>query len=194
MKRHYTLAKRAETQAETRRRIVASTVALHQEVGPAATQITEVARRAGVRRQTVYKHFPADAELLAACSDHWRSLHPMPDPQRWEQIDDAGARLRLGLSEIYAWYRETDSMTAKVLRDAPTMPALQPIIDNGLLKYLDYLASLLVAPFGATGKLAVRINLAARAAIDFHFWQLLEPLGDEEASNLGASLVELAAK
>ena len=194
MKRQYTLAKRAETQAETRRRIVESTVALHQEVGPAATQIAEVARRAGVQRQTVYKHFPADTELFAACSAHWRNLHPMPDPQAWEQIADAGERLRLGLSEVYAWYRETHSMTAKVLRDSPTMPALQPIINNGLLKYLDFLAGLLVEPFDTSGKRAVRIELAARAAIDFHFWQLLEPFGDKEAANLGASLVELAAR
>jgi AcrR family transcriptional regulator len=193
VKRQYTLAKRAEAQAETRRRIVESTVALHLEVGPAGTQIAEVARRAGVQRQTVYKHFPTDGELLAACSTHWRSLHPMPDPQRWEQILTAGERLRLALAEIYAWYRETRPMTANVLRDAETMPALQQIIASGLLKNLDRLAGLLAQPFESTGKRADRIRLAVRAVIDFHFWQLLEPLGDEEAARLGAGLAELAA-
>lgn len=194
MKRQYRLAKRAETQAETRRRIIEATVSLHQQVGPAATQVTEIARRAGVQRQTVYKHFPADSELFAACSAHWRSLHPMPDPQRWEAYEDAGERLQVGLAEMYAWYRETRSMTAKVLRDAQAMPSLRPIIANGLLKYLDYLAALLVEPLKVKGRSAHRAKRAARAAIDFAFWQLLEPLGDEEAASLGAGLVELAVR
>ncbi|MCY7302061.1 MAG: TetR/AcrR family transcriptional regulator, partial [Thermoleophilia bacterium] len=41
-------------------------------VGPAATQISEIARRAGVQRVTVYNHFPDEASLFAACSAHWR--------------------------------------------------------------------------------------------------------------------------
>ena len=57
-KRKYELRKRAERQQETRRRITEATVALHGEVGPAATQISEIARRAGVQRLTVYNHFP----------------------------------------------------------------------------------------------------------------------------------------
>lgn len=193
VKRQYTLKKRAESQAETRRRIVESTVALHQEVGPAATQVAEIARRAQVQRATVYKHFASDGELFAACSAHWRSLHPMPDPSHWETIDDEGERLRVGLSEVYAWYRETRSMTANVMRDSQTLPALQPIVADGLVKNLNRLADILVQPFDARGKRADRIRLAARAAIEFQFWECLEPLGDREAAELGAGLIELAA-
>ena len=43
-KRKYELKARAEAQEETRRRIVGATVALHQEVGPAKTTISEVAK------------------------------------------------------------------------------------------------------------------------------------------------------
>ena len=57
-KRKYELKKRAERLAETRRRITEATVELHGTVGPAATHINEVARRAGVQRMTVYNHFP----------------------------------------------------------------------------------------------------------------------------------------
>ena len=193
MKRQYTLRKRAESQAETRQRIIESTVALHQEVGPASTPIVEIARRARVQRATVYKHFPSDGELYAACSAHWRSLHPMPDPRHWETIDDTTERLRVGLGEVYAWYRETRAMTANVLRDAQTLPALQPIVAGGLVTNLNRLADILVQPFHARGKRADRIRLAARAAMQFDFWQCLEPLGDQEAADLGAALVELAA-
>ena len=77
-KRKYELKKRAERLADTRRRITEATVELHRTVGPAATQINEVARRSGVQRMTVYNHFPDDTALLAACSAHWRALHPTP--------------------------------------------------------------------------------------------------------------------
>jgi AcrR family transcriptional regulator len=193
VKRQYTLRKRADAQAQTRQRIVESTVALHQEVGPAATQISEVARRAGVQRATVYKHFPADSELFAACSAHWRDLHPMPDPQAWGEIDNPRDRLRTGLAEVYTWYRETRSMTANVLRDSQTLPALNEIIRGGLLKNLDRLAGILVEPMSSDGPRAHRVHVAARAAIDFGFWQLVEGLGDQEAARLGAALVETAA-
>ena len=82
-KRKYELKKRAEQVGETRQRITEATVELHRTVGPAATQISEIARRAGVQRVTVYTHFPDEAALFAACSAHWRALHPAPDPAPW---------------------------------------------------------------------------------------------------------------
>ena len=41
-KRRYEMKARAEKAAETRRRIVEATVALHEEVGPARTTVAEV--------------------------------------------------------------------------------------------------------------------------------------------------------
>src|SRR5919206_1777486 len=142
-KRKYELKKRAERLAETRRRITETTVELHRTVGPAATQVSEIARRAGVQRVTVYNHFPDDASLLAACSAHWRALHPAPEPSRWLALDDPGERLRFGLRELYAWYRETEPMTANVLRDAETLPALRAIVDGGFGAYLDAVREIL---------------------------------------------------
>jgi AcrR family transcriptional regulator len=182
-KRKYELKKRAEQLAETRRRITETTVELHRTVGPAATQISEIARRAGVQRVTVYNHFPDEASLLGACSAHWRDLHPAPDPTGWD------GDLRTALRELYAWYRETEPMTANVLRDAQTLPALQAIIDDGLGAYLDAVRKILAKPFGARE----RVDAALRAAVDFHFWRALAPLGDAEAAELAAGFVELAA-
>jgi AcrR family transcriptional regulator len=192
-KRKYVLKKRASRQADTRRRIVESTIALHKEVGPGATQVSEIARRAGVQRVTVYNHFADEGSLFAACSAHWRALHPGPDPQRWLTSSDPAVRLRVGLRELYAWYRQTAPMIANVLRDAEVLPALRRVIETGLLRYLDLVPAVLTEPFKARGKRRDRIQLAARAAVDFHFWRALEPLGDEQAAELGAGLVEIAA-
>jgi AcrR family transcriptional regulator len=192
-KRKYELKKRAERLAETRRRITEATVELHRTVGPAATQINEVARRAGVQRMTVYNHFPDEASLFAACSAHWRALHPAPDPAAWRAVEDPGARLRLGLRELYGWYRETEPMTANVLRDAQRLPALRAIIEGGLLRYLDQARKVLTEPLGARGRRRERVDAAARAAVDFHLWRALAPLGDADAADLAAGLIELAA-
>ncbi len=79
MTRKYELKRRAERKAETRRRIVEATVALHTSDGPARTTISAIADRAGVERHTVYAHFPDERALFDACSAHWASLHPFPD-------------------------------------------------------------------------------------------------------------------
>lgn len=192
-KRKYELKLRGVRQQETRRRITEATIELHRTVGPAATQISEIARRAGVQRVTVYSHFPDDVSLLAACSAHWRALHPAPDPTAWLATDDPGKRLRLGLSELYAWYRETESMTANVLRDAGLLPALGPILEGGLGAYLDQVHRILTVPIRARGRRGARVDAAARAAVDFHLWRALAPIGDADAAELAASLVETAA-
>jgi AcrR family transcriptional regulator len=192
-KRKYELKQRAERLAETRRRITEATVELHRTVGPAATQINEVARRAGVQRMTVYNHFPEESSLLAACSAHWRALHPTPDLAAWRAVADPGARLRLGLGELYGWYRETEPMTGNVLRDAQVLPALRAVLEAGLLRYLDQARQVLTEPFGARGRRRRRVAAAARAAIDLHTWRALAPLGDAGAAELAAGLVELAA-
>jgi AcrR family transcriptional regulator len=193
-KRKYELKKRAERLADTRRRITEATVELHRTVGPAATHINEVARRAGVQRMTVYNHFPSDTALLTACSAHWRALHPTPDLAAWRAVEDPGARLRLGLGQLYGWYRETDPMTGNVLRDAQVLPALRAILEGGLLRYLDQARQVLTKPLGARGRRRQRVDAAASAAIDLHTWRALAPLGDADAAELAAGLIELAAE
>ena len=192
-KRKYELKQRAEKLKETRRRITEATVELHRTVGPAATQVTEIARRAGVRRVTVYNHFPDDASLFAACSEHWQALHPAPDPSTWLATMDPGPRLRLGLGELYAWYRETEPMTANVLRDSEILPELRLIVERGLGTYLDVVQGILIAPIRVRGRRRRRVHAAVRAAVDFHLWRALAPLCDTEAADLAAGLVELAA-
>ena len=142
---------------------------------------------------TVYNHFPDETALLAACSAHWRALHPTPDLATWRAVQDPGARLRLGLRELYGWYRETEPMTANVLRDAQVLPSLNAILEGGLLRYLNQARRVLTEPIGARGRRRQRVDAAARAAIDLHTRRPLAPLGDAEAADLAARLIELAA-
>jgi AcrR family transcriptional regulator len=88
MPRKYDLGRRADSQAQTRRRITEAAVELHATVGPARTTISAIAERAGVQRLTVYRHFPTEQELFAACSAHWLAGSPPPDPAPWREIED----------------------------------------------------------------------------------------------------------
>src|SRR5580765_191086 len=124
-KRPYRMKRRAELEGETRRRITESAVALHEELGPARTSISAIAERAGVRRSTVYRHFPDEETLFAACSSHWRAANPPPDPRSWSSIEDPAVRTRSALRELYAFYAGTEAMYVSLLRDEPLVPAVQ---------------------------------------------------------------------
>jgi AcrR family transcriptional regulator len=122
MKRRYELKERARRQAETRRRIVEATVALHTSVGPARTTISAIAQGAGVERHTVYAHFPDDRTLFRACSSHWRHQHPQPDYAHLASIEDPDRRLRTAIGAMYEWYESVESDLALFVRDASVLP------------------------------------------------------------------------
>jgi AcrR family transcriptional regulator len=117
-KRTYRMKRRAELEAQTRLRITESAVALHGTLGPARTSISAIAERAGVRRSTVYRHFPDEAALFAACSSHWRAANPPPELAAWRAIADPDERLRVALRELYGHYRRTEAM--RTLQTRPT--------------------------------------------------------------------------
>ena len=170
--RRYQLRKRAEAMEATRRRITEAAVELHGTLGPARTTMTAVAERAGVQRQTVYRHFADEEELFAACSAHFAALHPWPD---------AGAGGRSPTPPSACASRSTSSTPGtrprgrcgrNVLRDetlvAAVCPALAPF-----RAYLDEAARALAAGWGARGRRRAMLLAAARHAVDFHTWRSL---------------------
>jgi AcrR family transcriptional regulator len=124
-RKSYELKRRAEAMADTRRRITEAAVALHASVGPARTSVSEIARRAGVDRVTVYRHFPDEAALFRSCSQHYAASHPLPDPAQWTQLADPRERLHRALAVIYGYYERNEALLANVTRDAEHMPAVR---------------------------------------------------------------------
>lgn len=116
--RTYTLGKRAESQAQTRQRIVDAAVELHSTVGPANTSFSMIAERAGVQRHTFYAHFPDERSLLLACSGSTMERDPPPHAEAWRGIADRGERLRTGLAALYGWFGRNAQRLGCVLRDA----------------------------------------------------------------------------
>src|SRR5580693_5747690 len=102
--RKLTLKARAERQEATRRRITAAAIALHEAVGPAEASISAIAKRAGVQRLTVYRHFPDTESLLKACGSNYRAAHPPPDPSAWLAVGDPQERLAAALTGLYRYF------------------------------------------------------------------------------------------
>lgn len=194
--RPYRLKRRAERQAETRQRIVEAVVALHQEIGPARTTISAIAERAGVERLTVYRHFPDEAQLFAACSAHFRAETVPPDPATWEGIRDPRVRLRTALLALYAYYRRGEPMIANVRRDAPQLPALAAVLDSWNA-FVDTVHERLLEGWKVRGRTRTRLAAALAHALRFETWQSLarvERLGDADAAELMVGLALAAAR
>ena len=193
-KRKYQLRKRAEKQAETRRRIVRAVSDLHRTVGPAHTTVSAIAERAGVRRLTVYRHFPNEEALVAACGADWEERYPMPDPATWASIDEPGPRTQAAFTDLYTYYEETADMFEKVLRDAPLVPAFGPVME-GTREYYDAARDMLLAPWGLESEGRQRAAALIGMALEFSTWQSLARQGLEpaESARLMATLVECAA-
>ena len=192
-KRPYRMTRRAELEAETRQRIVESTAELHARVGPARTSVSAIAELAGVRRSTVYRHFPDEEALVGACSAHWRAANPAPDLQRWAAIEEPGARLEIALGELYAHYRRTGRMIDQLLRDEHVVPAIGARFRD-FHAYLAAARDVLLAGRGSRGRRRRRTQAAIGHALAFRTWQSLteQGLADADAAELMCRLVEAA--
>jgi AcrR family transcriptional regulator len=189
--RTYELKERAKRQEETRQRIVEAASALHEEVGPARTTVTEIAKRAGVQRLTVYKHFPDDVKLFEGCSTHYMTAHPFPDVSGALEVEDPTERVRGTLALVYGWFRENERMTANIQRDRLLMPGLDRRTSEEMDGPMEWIAKGLASGFGARGKRADRIAALIAIAMDFWTWRRLKERGmtDEAAAELMADAV-----
>jgi AcrR family transcriptional regulator len=190
-KRTYRKQRRAELEQATRLRITESAVALHGTLGPSRTSLAAVAEHAGVRRSTLYRHFPDEAALFHACSAHWLAAYPRPDPGRWAAIADPDRRLRAALRELYALYRSGERMLANLHRDEASMP----VVGERMRDFHDYLETVrrvLAAGRPARGGARRRLHAALGHAIAFSTWRSLaieQRLGDAQAAELMCGLV-----
>jgi AcrR family transcriptional regulator len=194
-KRPYRMKRRAELEELTRRRITESAVELHEELGPARTSIAAIAERAGVRRSTVYRHFPNEDVLFDACSSHWRAANPPPDPRAWAAIEAPAERTESALRDLYAFYRRTQAMYSSLLRDEPLVPPVQRRLRD-FYGYLDMIEGTLIAGRRLRGESMRRTRAAIGHALAFTTWHSLtieQGLGDGDAVALMSTLVESAA-
>jgi len=193
-KRKYELKKRAEQVGETRLRITEAAIDLHGAVGPSRTTLSAVAERAGVERRTLYRHFPNEAELFAACSTHYFAANPWPDLGNWRAIRDPQQRLERALDELYAYYERTEPMLTNVLRDAEVVDFARDAVAP-LHAYLEEASAVLVTGWRVRGRRRQLVSGVLRHVLAFSTWRSLSAngIGRSDAVRLMTAVVESAA-
>lgn len=182
-KRPYRMAERARSQEETRERIVEATMRLHEKLGPRATTISAIAEEAGVQRLTIYRHFPDETAVFQACTAHWLSLNPPPDPQTWAAIADPEERLKTALAAFYRYYAGTRRMWSASFRDAADVPALQGPMKQ-FASFVTGIGDDLAGHFGTGRDKGRRIATTIQHALVFPTWADLEARGVKDADKV----------
>ncbi len=201
MPRKYEQKRRAELQQETRRRIAQAAVELHSAIGPAKTTISAIAEKAGVQRQTFYRHFPDELSLFRACSSLVRSKNPPPDPEAWEHIADPEQRLRMALAEVYAYNRRRERLFAKVVRDAEgegqVNAAVREVLKPIAARWERMRETLAAGWEVSDGPPRALLGAAIGLALDFQTWRTMvrgQGLSDEQAIELMVGMVQCAPR
>lgn len=193
--RKYEMRERAQQVARTRARIAAVAAELHAEVGPARTTVAEIARRAGVERLTVYKHYPDELSLFGACQAHFLAEAPPPDPGAHAGIADPDARLEAVLVDLYGWYREQQRMVRNVTRDAELLPALAETLAPQR-EAMRGAVELLLRGRSLRGQRRRLVATALGLVLSFRTWDALTAAGlhDAEAARLAVGMVAGAGR
>ena len=171
-KRPYRMKRRAALQEETRRRIAESAAELHATLGPSRTSMSAIADHAGIQRSTLYRHFPDEAAVFAACTAHWVSLHPLPDLEAWAAVRDPDARVHRALTELYAYYDGAEPMLVNILRDLDAMEVVQHEFAP-FQQYMEAAHATLMLGRRLRGRRLHIVRAATGHALAFTTWQSL---------------------
>lgn len=186
------MRQRADAVDRTRQRITEATVRLHTTIGPAQASLSRIAEEAGVTRVTLYRHFPDLDGLYEACLSHWEATHPGPDPSGWLAEQRLVPRMRLALTDLYAWYRRNGGDLHPIHRDYDVMPAS---IRERMSGQIEALVDVLVGDAGVRGAARTRLRAAARHVVAVPTWESLAVAGalsDAEAVELALSMFRAA--
>ena len=140
----------------------------------------------------MYRHFPDEGALFAACSFRWLGRHVPPDPSPWAAIADPEERMRTALSAMYRFYRDGESMVANVCATSPTSRPSRDLAADAR-PTLTPIAGLLLKGRGERGRRRQRVA-ARRARGRLRAWRSLARggLDDEEIVELMVALVRAA--
>jgi AcrR family transcriptional regulator len=183
------MSRRVEQVDHTRQRIVDAAVSLHGTVGPARTTIAGIAETAGVTRVTVYRHFPDEETLFAACSAHWTAQQQLPEPSAWIGFAEPLERLRFGLSDLYRFYRDGSAMLSSIYRDWDALPEGQR---EGLREQSRSFREVLAEPFSGTPRPRL-LDATIGHAVSFWTWHSLHHDNGLSNDDCVTLMVDLAA-
>jgi len=189
--RSYSMKRRAEQQAGTRRLLVDAAVALHAEKGILNTKPAEIASRADVALTTYYKHFPSLGTLVTACTTRGLELIPPPNPATLLALaPNSAQRIAPMVRMLFEYYQAREPWVYVGRTEQHLIPELRPVVDRqGALR--DAFVDAALGP-GTDPKIAGVIA----ALVDFWAWRTLRRergLSQEEVISTVTAAVQRVA-
>ena len=192
MPRRYSMGKRMVQEAETRRRIVEATMALHRELGVIRVKPTDIAARANVAVTTYYKHFHTLGDLVRACTGRGRELFPPPEPASLMELPPHRAvRISAMVRTLFDFYELREPYIYVSRTEERLVPELQSAADR-LRGLRDAFVNAALGP-AQTDRQGIGV---AMALVDFWAWRTLRrelDLTQEEVIGFVTTAVQRAA-
>jgi len=169
-------------------------MALTFEQGPLATTMGQIAKRAGVERVTLYRHFGDERSLQRAAAQYCFARFPPPRPDGLAKLTDPFERATKALDELYAHWELMAPLVRPILRDADVAPERISLQTRD--RYVEALRAAALGAFPARARRRPQLREAIRHAFDFRTWDSLERGGfsRRRAVGLMVRLVKATAK
>ena len=100
------------------------------------------------------------------------AAHPLPDPNRWQQISEPETRLRIGLTDIYTYHSQTEQMAEQTMRDLPDLPVLQGVLQP-YFQHWTRIRDALGANWNTKGESLRLLSAVIGHAVAFQTWHSL---------------------
>lgn len=186
-RRRYHSAVREDLKAETVRRIIDATIALHAEQGSLATTHARIAKRAKVSTPTVYKYFPTRASLFPACIGKVEGQAPPLDREAILAEKDPARRLTRLIESVYRRHAFFSPWLSWAVAESQVIPELAEAMGRGD-RELDELAGAVWPP---GRRLPAEARALVRVFLDFGTWQRLNQMlgGPAPAARAAASVL-----
>jgi AcrR family transcriptional regulator len=172
--------------AETRRRLVEATVALHNEKGVLATTMQDIAARADVALGTAYRHFPTMGDAVLACGARLQEMMPLPSVALFDGATSPRERLHILVRELFRYYEQGQRWIEVGYCERAQLPALAQAMGQVEAQFTAFIDAA-IRPLSGDA----RFVRAARGFSQFYAWKALSAAGmsTEEAIELVAEIL-----
>jgi AcrR family transcriptional regulator len=186
-KRPYRMAARAETAAETRKRILAAAWRQFSERPYEDVRVADVAAEAGVTVQTIHSGFGSKDSLFVAV---WAAAIGPEGARRLQApVGDVGRAIRV----LYDSYEQGGDAVLRLLAQEERIPAVREMTDSGRAWHRRWVQRTFAPQLeGLSGSLRERRLVALIVATDLLVWKLLcrdMGLGRTTAEQIVADMV-----
>lgn len=180
------MQRRAESVAETRRRVVDAALELYLSRGVGRTSMLAVATRADVAPGTVLNHFPTPDALAAAAIERLRDQLRVPAPRALRELPTLRERVVCLSRELASFYERSEGWYRVYQVEEGSLPAWDRARDE-FFHEVDALIRAALGPLDSDGPAVSAVSAVLGPSVSGELRR--RGLASEEAADLLAGLL-----